>query len=122
MPERVVGVAEEGREVLHRGVEAVPVENLGQGDVDVEVVLVEGVADALGIPGRNRLLGHEALEILELGGRAVGDADHLAGPASPDLVLEDRQVDADGDGLGRAHCRHPSCRSIASSAVRNRCW
>ncbi len=56
VPEPVLGFAEHGAEIIGGGVEAFVVEDLGEGHVDIEVVLIERVTDALGSPldGRPR--------------------------------------------------------------------
>jgi hypothetical protein len=71
------------------GVEPCFVHDLGEGGIDVEIVLREGAFDA---PRQGTEISfEERASRAEFEGRAGGDADHLAGPAAADLVLQDRE-------------------------------
>ncbi len=111
VPELVPGGLEHLAVLLRGRIEADGVHDLGEGHLDVEVVLVHGVLETLRGPIAE--LAQVALDDsairLELGGGAVRDADHLACPASADLVLEIRPRDAAGLGpraRGYQHCQH----------------
>src|SRR5579885_3390766 len=54
VPEAVARLPEHGAEVLGGGIQALVVEHLGEGHVDVEIILLERVGDALGGPRRQR--------------------------------------------------------------------
>jgi hypothetical protein len=83
------GRAERLAVLLGGGVEADAIHHRRERHLDVEVVLVERVRDALRRPRRQVALDDLPVR-LELGRRAEGHADHLARPAAAHLVLERR--------------------------------
>ena len=88
VPEAVAGLAEDRAEVLGGRVQPFVVEHLGEGHVDVEVVLAQRVCDPVRLPGGQLVLRKNRVHGTELGGRSEADADHLARPAAFDLVAE----------------------------------
>jgi hypothetical protein len=86
VPQPVLRVLEHLPELLGRGVETHFVEYFGEGHLDVEVVLLDRVGHAVRLPGDRPT--NDAPVRHEFRRRAVRHADHLAGPAAANLVLQ----------------------------------
>jgi hypothetical protein len=120
VPERVARFAEHGRVIFGGRVEALVVEDLGEGHVDVEVVLVERVGDPGGRPLGKLVCGDDPFVETELSGSSVADADHLAGPAAPDAVAQLRHRNPPGGLRGcapRHQCEYQEF--YGTSSIRN---
>jgi len=90
-----MGIAELGSEVFGGGSETFIVEYLGEGHIDVQVVLFKRVRDAIGLLGWK--VGVVDFGVaLELGGCAETHADHLSRPIPGDAIPEFGKRDRPG--------------------------
>ena len=106
VPKRITGVGKSIGEAFHGGVQPFALEDLDEGEIHIHVVVEPGhvvvppLHDMI-VPFYGILIGDETGE-LELGGAAVGAANHLSGPGTAYLVLEG--LLADGKFLSFKTC------------------
>ena len=92
-------------EIFSGGIETLVVQHFGEGHVDIEVVLLDGIRDAVRRPSRQSALVNLA-QRAKFGGRAETHADHLSGPAAGDLVVQVGKRDLAISGMRRGRKGH----------------